>query len=539
MYREPYLLSAMPPTAGQRRVATVVAALLAVGFGCALPFASVQLVAIQPFIPIVDTVLFLSDVIVAALLYAQFSIVRSRALLVLASGYLVSALLIAAHLLTFPGAFSARGLLGGNLQSTIWIYIFWHAVLPVAAISYAFLKTPRKGTRDARVLVRAAIVTSIVLATAAAALLTWMAVDARGPLPVLMKDSVEARAAWSAYIAPVLITLSAISIVMVWRRRTSVLDLWLLVVLFAWFIETVLLGLTSSRYSLVWYAGRIYGVISSGFVMLMLLAETSILYARLASSVVARGRESEAKRMTMEVAMDAIAHELNQPLCSIVANSDAAVSLLNADQPDLDEAKAALDQIASEGQRASEIVRSTRAALVGEAGSSAYVQLEVLLREALLLLRVEMRAHQINVSVEHAPAIPAIRGDRDQLLQLFINLFMNALEAMSAKAEGERRLRIRSTVPSPKTVAVWVEDSGEGIAPEHVKRIFDPFYTTKPNGTGLGLALCRMIAETHGGEISVQAGEGGGTAFRVVLSVGTVEAEATDPLTRPPTEESA
>src|SRR5689334_2569137 len=134
------LLSALPPSPAQKRLAACVAAALLVVLLVTIPFMQIQLAPVRAFIPVVDTLLFINDLITAALLFAQFSVTRSRGLLALACGYLFTALIIVPHALTFPDAFSATGLLGANLQSTVWLYIFWHLGVPPAVIAYALLK---------------------------------------------------------------------------------------------------------------------------------------------------------------------------------------------------------------------------------------------------------------------------------------------------------------------------------------------------------------------------------------------------------------
>jgi signal transduction histidine kinase len=143
-----------------------------------------------------------------------------------------------------------------------------------------------------------------------------------------MLDETHANLFWNNRAAP-LIVLSLSAIFFLWRRRSSVLDLWLLVVIWAWLIETTLLSTTGSRFSLVWYTSRAFGLMSSGFVLLILLSESTMLYARLALSVAARERERDGQNMTLELIVRSMAHELHQPLSAIMLNGDAAAIMLS------------------------------------------------------------------------------------------------------------------------------------------------------------------------------------------------------------------
>ena len=229
-----------------------VAALVFAALLARLPGGTRLLPRQDAFIPIVDTILFFCDLMTAALLYAQYSVVRSRGLLVLAMGYLFTAVIIVPHLWTFPGVFTATGTPGAGLQTTAWLYIIWHLGLPSAAIGYALFKGRSTGA-----LFRGSPVTTIVvslLATGAlVSLLTWLATAGADFLPTVMLDETQANSLWNNRAAPVLIVLSLTSIIFLWRRRSSVLDLWLLVVIWAWSIEITLLSATGSRFSLVWY----------------------------------------------------------------------------------------------------------------------------------------------------------------------------------------------------------------------------------------------------------------------------------------------
>jgi signal transduction histidine kinase len=358
---EAVLLSALPPTRAQERVALIIALVLFVAFLITLVFSDVQLPPLNAFIPVADTILFLNDLITAVLLYAQFSVSRTSALLALAMGYLFNSVIIVPHALTFPGAFTATGLLGAGLQTTVWLYIFWHLGLPPAVIAYALLRRERcPPAASARRSARSTIATSAGAVVLLAGTLTWLVTAGASVMPAIMVDAMHANSVWHDFAAPPILALSVASVALLWWRRSSMLDLWLLLVLWAWLIETSLLSTTASRFTLVWYAGRAYGLLSSSFVLLVLLSETTMLYARLALSVVALRQEREASLMTLDAMSAAIAHEIKQPLGAIVTNAVAGLRWLNRSPPALDNARDTFDQIAVAGRRADDVIQSVR-----------------------------------------------------------------------------------------------------------------------------------------------------------------------------------
>jgi signal transduction histidine kinase len=482
-----------------------------------LPFLQVQLPSLNAFIPVVDTVLFLNDLVTSALLYAQFSVVRSRGLLALAMGYLFSAAIIVPHALTFPDAFTPTGLLGAGLQTTVWLYIFWHLSLPPAVIAYALLKQEKPQATLARPSPRSTIIISVGAVVLLACTLAWLVTAGAAVMPAIMVDVMHASDVWHYFAAPPILALSILSIALLWWRKSSILDLWLLIVLWAWLIETILLSTTNYRFSLVWYAGRVYGLLSSSFVLLVLLSESTMLYARLALSVLAQRREREGRMMSMDAMSAAIAHEIKQPLGAMVTNANAGLRWLSAASPNLDRARDTFKDIAEDGHRASEIIQSMRA-MFGKADQVATpLDINELVRETIGLLRNEIDTTRILVQLEFDSKVPLVSVRRGQLQQVILNLMTNAIDAMRPVTARGRVLNIASRALPPNNVEVSVRDSGTGIAPEDIERIFEPFFTTKSGGMGMGLAICRSIVEAHGGTLSVSPVGPHGSAFRIVL----------------------
>jgi signal transduction histidine kinase len=499
-----------------------VAAALLIAFVATLPFMHRQLSSLDWFILVVDTFLFLNDLITAALLYAQFSVARVWGLLTLASGYLFNALIIVPHALTFPGLFSPTGLIGAGLQTTVWLNVFWHVGVAFSAIGYAILKDKRLGEMSARRSAHVPIVASIATIGFLASAITWIVTAGAGLLPPIMFDAMNANFLWQRIAAPFILAVFFVAMLLVWRRRSSVLDLWLLVVLWAWFIETILLSMTSTRFSLIWYVGRVYGVLSSSFVLLVLLAESTVLYARLATSVAAQDRERENRRTSIEVIIASIAHELQQPLAAIIANSAAEAHILVHTPPDWNELRAAVEDISRDGHRAIEIIESIREVFSSKTQNRTLLDMNHLVNDALSVLRVELKTHGISVTIAAADAAP-VRGHKGQLLQVLLNVITNAIDAMAGITDRVLLLRIEFKVHD-SLVSLTIEDSGTGIDLSRAEQIFEPFYTTKSKGMGLGLAICRSIIESHGGRLSLSPAGRFGSILLIELPVADARA---------------
>jgi signal transduction histidine kinase len=277
-----FILSSLSPSRAQKRLALGVVLFLAIVFlVTAGPLATLQLPPVDAFIPVYATAMFVIDSITAALLFAQFSILRSRALLVLASGYLFTALIVVPWMLTFPGVFAPGGLLGAGLQSTVWLYILWHAGFPAFVIAYALLKDGDPARRLWPGSVRVAILSSVALTAATVCAAAILVTAGNDLLPGIMVDKVHLSALWP-YAAGFASLLIVLAIVVLWIRRRSTLDLWLLAVMCAFVMEIGLISFpVAARYTVGWYAGRICGVVSGSLLLFVLLHEITTVYARL------------------------------------------------------------------------------------------------------------------------------------------------------------------------------------------------------------------------------------------------------------------
>lgn len=233
-----------------------------------------------------------------------------------------------------------------------------------------------------------------------------------------------------------------------------------------------------------------------------------------------REARSELARATQLTAMgsfaSSIAHEINQPLGSIVSYAEAALRWMNRPEPDLEEVKSNLLGIRNAGRRAADILQAMRALVKQAPSSRAPLRIESVVEEVLALLAPEIAAAGVTLATALAPESRAVLADRVQLQQVLFNLVTNALHAMGDPAREPRRLSITTTTTGDR-IEVTVEDSGCGMAPDLLGRIFQPFFTTKATGMGVGLAICRSIVELHGGTLDARSVEGEGSAFRIRL----------------------
>src|ERR1700737_4397540 len=226
-----FILASLSPGRAQRRLAlAIVLVLLVAFFIVAGPFSTTQAWRIDAFVPAYATAMFVNDLITAVLLFAQFSILRSPALLAISSGYLFTALMLIPWMLTFPGVFTPGGLLGAGLQSTNWLYILWHAGFPLLVIAYALLKDADRAKRLWQGSAGAAILSSVVMTAVVVCAATFLVTAYDPLLPRMMLDTPHLSALWYYAAAPMTL-LSVLALIVLWIRRRSVLDLWLMVVM--------------------------------------------------------------------------------------------------------------------------------------------------------------------------------------------------------------------------------------------------------------------------------------------------------------------
>lgn len=254
--------------------------------------------------------------------------------------------------------------------------------------------------------------------------------------------------------------------------------------------------------------------------MLVLLSETTTLYAHLARSVLKQRHDREARQIAMDTMAASIAHEISQPMGAIVANTDAALSFLAKIPPNTDEVRAALEDIASDSARGTEVIAGLRAMFKKDVHGRVWLGVNDLVREVLTMADIDLRTQRVTVSTELREGIPLLFADRGQLQQVFLNLIMNAIEAMHSVTDRTRGLRVTSDIiRGSSDILITIEDSGAGIDRKDKDRIFEPFFTTKSTGTGIGLNICRSIIDSHGGDLRASANNPYGTIIHLVLPI--------------------
>ena len=518
-----FSVATMPPTLRHRQLALAVVAILLIAFGAVAPFATTPLPRIDGFIPAVLAIIFVTDLATAALLFGQFSIIGSRALLVLANGYLFSALIVVSYTLVFPGAFAPAGLLGAGLQSTPWLYLLWHFGFPVAVVGYAYLKNGKLMKDTIKPSVSFAVHWSVVVVISMVCVLTWGVTAGDKVLPRLVKEggliSIEPL---GQYLSGVILLTCVLALLLVWTRRTSVLDLWLMVAICALIADLTMVTLSlTARFSLGFYSIRVFSVVVSTVVLVVLLSETTRLYARLSIANSKLQRERESKLANLEAVVAAIAHEVRQPLTGIASQAAAGRRFIGRALPDIHRVKSIFDEIERASFHADEVFDSIRTLFRNGGQEQRPVDVNELALGALQLLRRELEDHRITTSMQLISELPPVTGHKGQLQEVILNLVQNSIDAMAPMTHGSRVLRITTERHGLDAIAISVEDSGPGIDPQKKSSIFDPFVTTKAKGMGLGLAICQMIIERHGGQLSASSDVNSGARFQIILPIET------------------
>jgi signal transduction histidine kinase len=213
----------------------------------------------------------------------------------------------------------------------------------------------------------------------------------------------------------------------------------------------------------------------------------------------------------------ALAHELNQPLGAILNNTEAAELILNSNSPNIIQLRELLSDIRNSDQRATDIIRQLRALMSKNASTFREIDISQAAREAMDIATIQANASNVTVHSALTPEALDVTGDKIQLQQVFLNLIINGIEAVKGRPAAQCNVVVSTSCPDGKFVEVTVSDSGPGIATENLPRVFDPFFSTKENGMGMGLSLCRTIIEAHSGAIWAENGLAGGAAFRFRL----------------------
>jgi PAS domain S-box-containing protein len=253
-----------------------------------------------------------------------------------------------------------------------------------------------------------------------------------------------------------------------------------------------------------------------------------------------RATQSELRQRLLEIAelnrqadtailVTSIAHEISQPLAAVVSNGNAGLRWLDGKIPNVERARTTLSNIVRAGQRAGEIIDSIRAISKKEHRVRAPISVNELIREVLALVEAELQTHHIAVQTTLTEANPEVLADRARLRQVMLNLIENAIEAMRFPIVSTRVLHLKTELDGSQNIIVAVQDSGTGIDRENIERVFERFFTTKTQGMGMGLTICRSIIESHNGRLWAEAGLGQGSVFWILLptraDIATVPAD--------------
>ena len=515
--------------AGRRETRSALQVVLVsfVFFLAAAPFAKTQLAQMPAFMPIYASALVICDLITAVLLFGQFSFLRSRALFVIASGYLFTAFMTAVHLMTFPGLFSPTGLLGAGPQSTAWLYAFWHGGFPLVVIAYAFLKNEGPDAIGTSRLLhghpRVAILSSVAAVLVVALVLTLLATAGHELLPAIIQGNrtivqghVILSGGW---------LLSLVAFAVLWRRRPhTVLDLWIVVVMCAWLFEIALSAiLNGGRYDLGFYVGRVYGLLSAAFLLIVLLIENSRHYARLVhmSELENTTSTAEAANRAKSDFLSSMSHELRTPLNAILGFAQ----LMEAGSPEpTPTQKKNLGQILKAGWYLLELVNEILDLAQIESEklplSLEPMSLTEVVRECQAMTDPLAQERDIRVIFPNFEAAYFVIADRTRVRQVLVNLLSNAIKYN--KVGGTVELDYTATTAG--RVRISVRDTGEGLTPDKLAQLFQPFNrlgkeTGVEEGTGIGLVVSKRLVELMGGEIGVESTVGKGSLFWIELNL--------------------
>jgi signal transduction histidine kinase len=517
----PFVIANTPPNAGQRRFALVVVGLLILGIAVAIPFAAVPGPRIDAFIPVLQTVLCVADLITAILLFAQYSVQPQRALLVLASGYVCAGMFAFLQTLAFPGAYAPAGLFGST-DHAAWFFVLWHTTFPLAIIIYAIFKDADKAAIAADRPMGSTIGITVACVFAVIATLTLSITLGADYLPILYTGGVTQQTLAGNFVNVVMWLLGLAALALLYFRRRSILDLWLMVVLVAWMPNFIIAALvTTVRFSVGWYMARGYALISSFTVLAVLLTETTFLYARLVGAVTLLRRERTNRLMTMDAATAAMAHEVRQPLSGLMARGAAAKKWLSRTPPDIAKAVECIDGMNEAGQRVEDVISAIRGLVRKQGDQKTPIDINGVVQQALDLMAHDLQVQGVTVTGDYQDGLPLVRANRLLLQQVVLNLLRNAIDAMTPVEARSRHLRLATAGNGASTVVLSISDSGSGVSADDRERIFDPFFTTKQTGTGLGLSICQSIIEEHKGKLSLAKTGATGSVFEIALPAAT------------------
>jgi two-component system, LuxR family, sensor kinase FixL len=305
------------------------------------------------------------------------------------------------------------------------------------------------------------------------------------------------------------------------------LDLWLIATMCTWLCTIATVSLVSAqRFDIGWYVGRMLDVLSSTFILLLLLYQTAVLYERNALAISRERRERERRLNESEAILihlsrvselghdvSSIVHEVSQPLAAISNYAAASLKFLETSKPE--QAKILLERLVEQTVRATDVIRHMREFVARHQSEKHLENIPKLLRDAARLVLDAAGEHGPAVEIRCDPEASAAFFDRVQIEQVVLNLVRNAIEAMSSGVT--RKLTLSTKLTSDRMIEISVADTGPGVSADIRARLFEPFVTTKESGLGIGLSICRVIVEAHGGKLTAEDNPAGGAIFRFTI----------------------
>ena len=535
--QQPFLATAAPEADDRRRSLFAIGASLA-SLALIAPLASVEMPRLSAFIPSYEAALFIIELLTAVVLLSQFAILRRWSLLVLASAYLLNAILIGAHALSFPGVFAQVGVFGDS-QTTAWLYVFWHLAFPVLIAVYARIADSARDPLRSDVSTQRATVGALVAIAVAATVLIVIATHGEAWLPAIIVAG-DFRRLVTLGVSPAILVACAIALVAMWGRRTrSVLDVWLFTVLWVWICDVTLSAVVSSaRFHLGWYGGRVFGLVAASVLLIAFLLELDRLYARLVRAVQdaearnlelirSRGELIRAQRLeALGQLTGGIAHDFNNLLAAI----GGGLEMIARRPTDSERVSRLAANALKTSERGAQLIRrlmsiSRRQDLRPEVLRTR----EVLEEFATLAAGIVRPVDRLRFDLDDTGPIFV---DASELQAALLNLITNARDAMpdgGAIVVATRTFAAGVAHPrdpggaTEARVQISVTDEGVGIPTDIEPRIFEPFFTTKSLGLGTGLGLSQVLGFAHsaGGQVFVESTPGRGSTFHLLLPRAT------------------
>jgi signal transduction histidine kinase len=529
-------LSIVPAAPAAHRYALAIVIALFTAFCVLIRFSRVPLPRVEAFIPILDSIVALNNLVTAGLLLVGFSRSRLRGVLLLAGGYLFTALLALAHLLIVPALFASSAVLGASPQTDAWLDIFRNAGFPLFVICYALLKRYDNTGGQSRAGIGISIISVAAGAVTGVCLLFLLATAGHPLLPRIVNGDSYTSAIIFVNLPVLLFSLTALTFLGS-RFPYSILDLWLLVVICAWMPDVALSTvINAGRFDLGFATGNLYGVFAASIVPVVVLIEASRLAGRLEEArAVAEERNAQLAQSREELAQarrleaigqltGGVAHDFNNLLTVVIGNLEL-IQCAHGDAEKIERlAQAAMDA----AQRGGHLVRQLLTYARKQINRPQVVNLNQLIANVENLMH-RVIGEQIEVVTMLSPVVTPVQIDPAQFETAILNLALNSRDAMA----GGGRIIIETKnvtvddhhaakdpeIPPGRYVVIAVSDTGTGMTPAVLARAFDPFFTTKEVGKGSGLGLSQVygFAKTAGGHVKIDSEPGVGTIVKLYL----------------------